>query len=106
MLEVNFFWAPNVGETMSSDTRDGILFENTETRLVIERGPAIRNANCEDTETVLLTKVRFNAFMLTLRSNDKRSFLLCLDAVVRLAKIAGTEQWTLDSNVKWIGGAE
>lgn len=57
MLEVNFFWAPNVGETMSSDTRDGILFENTETRLVIERGPAIRNANCEDTETVLLIKV-------------------------------------------------
>src|SRR5271154_1479047 len=66
-----------------------------ETRLVIERGPAIRNANCEDTETVSLTKVgKFLMLLCLPRSNDKRSFLLCLDAVVRSAKIAGTEQYS------------
>jgi hypothetical protein len=28
-LEVNFFWAPNAGEAMPPDARDGILCEST-----------------------------------------------------------------------------
>ena len=50
-LEVNFFWAPNAGEAMSSDTRDGILYEYSKPGFVTERGPVIRNADCEDIES-------------------------------------------------------
>lgn len=46
----------------------------------------MRNANCEDTEMVLLTKVGRFLMPLCLEVNNKRSFLLCL------AKIAGTQQ--------------
>ena len=61
---------------MSSDTRDGISYESTVNQDLLLRGLAIRNADCEDIERVIQKSINFSAFMLTFKSNDKRSFFI------------------------------